>query len=153
MNKYGNYESDTYFGIDQLLLKYSQGQLNDLSKSNIDRIRNVFRVEAEKDVLHFKSLQCKLTIIKWKEEKKSKINGKLIHLKGRIIVRESQVSTTFGSTWSNSDNNEDECSVSSSSDSNEIDLVDLMKDISITLDHKASKTLIETGKIPTLDFE
>jgi hypothetical protein len=75
--------------------------LNNISEynneSNIKRIRKVFRDEADKDVIHFKSQPTKLTIIKCKEEEKSKIPTISHYLKDITIVRDSQGSTAFGS--------------------------------------------------------
>lgn len=79
----------------------------------------------------------------------------LIHLKDDIKCRESQGSTTHGSVCSPTHMEDEEDSVSSSSDSNQLDLDDLLEEsfpILIVNDNK-SQMCKGCKNIPTLDFD
>ncbi|CAI2362738.1 unnamed protein product [Moneuplotes crassus] len=114
----------------------------DKSKKNIARIRETLLSLAKKEIDHFNSLSCKITIIQSQEECRKHLG---LAIKNKfMVIGVSQGSTCVESSRSIGDSYDDEaCSVSSDSDSNEVDLSNLIEEqVEIDImDGKSGKVL------------
>ncbi len=136
MEQHGVLEALLLFSTERLQTPAAKKIIFDKSDARIQKIRANLLEAARSEMDHFNSLPCKLTIIKPKKEEK-KIPSE-ISMKNKFILRVSQGSTCVGSSKSVSESEDEECSVSSDTNSNDIDLDDLI--------HETVKIEIMDGK-------
>ena len=145
-------DDENNFIVSILNTKDTQNLIVNSSSGQITETRKKLLWLAQKEILYFKALPWKFTVIKPKEE--SKISD-IINLlpREKVFAKISQESTWIWPSKSVSDSDEKACSVSSWTDSNEVDLNDCMKD-DIVVNMMNRKTGKAIGKnIPLLIFE
>lgn len=142
-------EATDIFGLEAI--QDFKHKLFSATTERVKEMREYLMKETLLELEHFKNLPCQHTIIKSIEPKKE-VHKKLSKFDDSLKLQQSQGSTAC-SCKSISDKLDD-CSVSSSSDSNQVDLDDLMDDIPILIcDPVKKKEAKGTKMIPTLDFD